>query len=347
MTAMLPPALTSTCLAALIAISGHPHPDGYDPLAVTGEAAWSDDSVHDADRDRTLPVRIHRADRPEPLPVVLFSHGLGGSREGAAYLGRHWASRGYVAVFLQHPGSDEAIWKDLALRDRLDALRAAASLENLALRVGDVSAVLDALERWNRDETHPLFERLDLERVALAGHSFGARTTQAVGGQRDGRVPGDPCDPRIDAALPLSPSSPFGVDLRAALSEVSIPWMLMTGTDDQSPIGGQSPASRLEVFPALPPTVDRYQLVLFGAEHSAFSDSRQGGRVFGKNRDPDHHPAILALSTAFLDTHLRDDPAARAWLHGDGPRELLDPRDGWEVREAVANEDGPEPRTQR
>ena len=36
--------------------------------------------------------------------LVLFSHGLGGDRTGSAYLGEHWAARGYVVVYLQHPG---------------------------------------------------------------------------------------------------------------------------------------------------------------------------------------------------------------------------------------------------
>ena len=46
-----------------------------------------------------------------PVPVILFSHGLGGNREGSKFLGEHWAARGYVAVFLQHPGSDDSVWK--------------------------------------------------------------------------------------------------------------------------------------------------------------------------------------------------------------------------------------------
>jgi predicted dienelactone hydrolase len=45
---------------------------------------------------------------PGPFPVIVFSHGLGGSREGYKYLGRHWASYGYVAVHVEHLGSDTA-----------------------------------------------------------------------------------------------------------------------------------------------------------------------------------------------------------------------------------------------
>ncbi|NLC82242.1 MAG: dienelactone hydrolase, partial [Lentisphaerae bacterium] len=45
---------------------------------------------------------------------------------------------------------------------------------------------------------------------------------------------------------------------------------------------------------------------------------------------PNHHRAILALSTAFWDTHLRGDDAARAWLTGDGPRSVLEKNDRWQ-----------------
>jgi predicted dienelactone hydrolase len=59
---------------------------------------------------------------PGAAPVVLFSHGLGGSRTGSVFLGEHWAARGYVAVFLQHPGSDDSIWKDKPWQERMRAM---------------------------------------------------------------------------------------------------------------------------------------------------------------------------------------------------------------------------------
>jgi hypothetical protein len=44
------------------------------------------------------------------LPLVVFSHGIGGSRQGYSYLGRHWASQGYASLHLQHVGSDRNLW---------------------------------------------------------------------------------------------------------------------------------------------------------------------------------------------------------------------------------------------
>ena len=74
----------------------------------------------------------------------------------------------------------------------------------------------------------------------------------------------------------LSPSRPAAGDPQKAFADVKIPWMLMTGTKDVARIGGATIGaadveSRLAVYPALPPG-NKYELVLDGAEHSAFTD---------------------------------------------------------------------------
>jgi predicted dienelactone hydrolase len=302
--------------------------EAYDPLALAaGPPEQADLVVLDASRQREIPLRVYSPRGESRSPVVLFSHGLGGSREGSAYLGRHWAARGYVAVFLQHPGSDASVWQDVPAGRRRGAMEGAASGRNFLLRVKDVPAVLDQLDRWNAEKGHPLAGRLDLGRVGMAGHSFGAMTTQAVSGQA---FPGGRsfADPRIRAAVVMSPSAPRrGGDPATAFGRVAVPWLLMTGTKDVAPIGGISLESRLAVFPALPPG-GKYELVLDGAEHSAFTDRGLPGDSTPRN--PNHHRAILALSTAFWDAHLRGDEAARRWLDGEGPRSVLEAGDRWQ-----------------
>ncbi len=302
---------------------------GYDPLALPAQRppAPIELTVHDAARGRDIPLRVFLPAGREPAPVVLFSHGLGGSREGSAYLGEHWAARGYAVVYLQHPGSDSAVWRDVPPARRRRALESAASLRNFEARVKDVPAVLDQLERWNAVRGQALSARLNLADVGMSGHSFGAVTTQAVSGERylGGLVPYT--DPRLRAALPMSPSSPRRGSAATAFGSVAIPWLLMTGTRDVAAIGQADLASRLAVFPALPPG-GKYELVLDGAEHSAFTDRALPGDQAPRN--PNHHRAILALSTAFWDAYLRGDPAARAWLDGSGPASVLQPKDRWQ-----------------
>ncbi|WP_439620542.1 alpha/beta hydrolase family protein [Gemmata sp.] len=306
-------------------------PAAYDPLAAPKGALPEpiDTVVKDRARDREIPVRVFLPSDKAAAKVVLFSHGLGGSREMNAFLGRHWAGRGYAVVFLQHPGSDTSVWKGKAPKDVMPAMQKAASVENFSLRVKDVPAVLDQLEVWNKEAGHALSGRLDLSRVGMSGHSFGAVTTQAVSGQT---FPGGKAlftDPRIKAAVAFSPSAPAAGDPKKAFGEVTVPWLLMTGTKDTSPIRDIDLKSRLAVFPALP-AGSKYEVVLDNAEHSAFTERSLPGER--EKRNPNHHKVILALSTAFWDAYLRDDAAARAWLDGDGPKSVLEKGDTWQKK---------------
>jgi dienelactone hydrolase len=315
----------------LLLVSKITHGTDYDPLAVLPQVTPRivDTTVNDLKRQRCIPIRIYLPQTMQAAPVVLFSHGLGGSREGNGYLGKHWAARGYAAVFLQHPGSDTSVWKNESQGRRMQAMREAASTQNFLLRVKDVPAALEQLDRWNKTGGHVLAGRLNLQKVGMSGHSFGAVTTQAVSGQKTEQGKALFADARIAAAIIMSPSSPSRGTPQAAFGNVSIPWMLMTGTKDTAPIGGADMESRLSVFPALP-RGGKYELVLFEAEHSAFTDRALPGDT--KPRNPNHHRSILALSTAFWDVFLLDSSSARQWLDGAGPKSILQSNDRWQIK---------------
>lgn len=317
-------------------LPGHAHATepgaaAYDPLRIpAGEArAPVDLTVADPERQREIPIRVYLPTQPTPAAVVLFSHGLGGSREGSSFLAKHWAARGFVAVFLQHPGSDNSVWKGKPLTQLMGSMNEAANGQNLLLRVKDVPVVLDQLENWNSQQGHTLYGRLDLTRVGMSGHSFGAVTTQAVAGQSFPTKGQCFNLPGLKAACIFSPSSPRVGSAAKAFGSVAIPWLLMTGTHDTAPIGNISVESRLAVFPALPPG-KKYELVLDGGQHFAFTgrDVARGSAV----RNPNHHRVILALSTAFWDAYLNDSGTARAWLDGDGPASVLEPKDRWQKK---------------
>ena len=305
-------------------------PGGYNPLATDPNTQPShlELTVHDAARNRDIPIRVYLPTGTATAPVVLFSHGLGGSRSGSAFLGEHWAARGYVAVFLQHPGSDESVWKDQPPGERMQALTKVASVENFLLRVRDVPAVLSQLAVWNADKAHPLAGRLDMQKVGMSGHSFGAVTTEAVSGETLPLSGQEFTDPRIKAAVVFSPSAPQVGSAAKAFGAVKIPWLLMTGTKDLAPIGHADMQSRLAVYPALQ-GAPKYELVLHNAEHSVFTDRALPGDH--EPRNPNHHRVILALSTAFWDAYLRKDAEALAWLNGPGPRSVMQPDDQWQL----------------
>lgn len=302
----------------------------YDPGVATGIATEQfDTTVNDADRMRDIAVLIYLPEQARPSPVVLFSHGLGGNRFGAGYLGEQWADRGYISVFLQHPGSDDVILDGVAPSDILAVMEEAASVENAIARINDVSVVLDQLELWNQDPGHLLYDRLNMELVGMSGHSFGARTSQAVSGQIVPTLGQQTRDPRIKAAVILSPSIPeFGIN-PTTFGEVSIPWLLMTGTEDVSVIGNTSVADRLAVYPLLPPG-NKYELVLFEGQHHAFTDRAIG--LLQTPRNPAHHGEIAKISTAFWDSALIGIAAARDWLEGSAVQSVLQPGDTWQFK---------------
>ncbi len=286
--------------------------------------------VH-TDRSRTVPVKIYLRSLPTAQPVVLFSHGLGGSREDNAYLGRYWAAAGYVAVFMQHAGSDESVWKSVPAGQRVAALKAAASVSSFLQRNADVSFVIDKLAAWNRSDGHELRGQMNLDQIGMSGHSFGAVTTLAVAGRKfpfDRSFPDD----RIDAFLAMSPQPGKGLDPKEAFGRLASPILCMTGTKDSSPINPTlPPLARQEVYAALPPG-DKYQLVLKDGEHSAFSDSR---RRWAKHRDPAHHPAIQKISLMFWNAYLKGNAEAEAWLQSKKPIKNTGLNDGnvWEWKE--------------
>ena len=283
-------------------------------------------ALTDAERARTLPVRIVLPETTAPAPVVIYSHGLGGNLDVAGYLVDYWARSGYVVVVIQHPGSDDSVWEGKGPGAAMKALKQAANAENYVARLEDVHFVLDQLERLNRDD--PRFAgRMDLSHIGMSGHSFGARTTEGVSGQSLPHAGPRFTDPRIDAAIMFSPSVSKTSDPEEQFADVSIPWMLMTGTEDIAPVGGETLEDRLAVYPALPPG-GKYELVLYGAQHSAFTDRKL--RPGQPQRNPAHHPDIEVLSTAFWDAYLKGDADTKAWLDGPGPKSILDPKDEWE-----------------
>ncbi|MBY0548294.1 MAG: hypothetical protein K2W95_13445 [Candidatus Obscuribacterales bacterium] len=274
----------------------------------------------DLSRGRSIPVKIYMpsTSAKSPAPVLVFSHGLGGTREAAGYLGEYLSARGYVCIHIQHPGSDSGVWQPVATGGReaiLAEMKTAANAANLKFRVGDVTFVLDELEKRNASD--PLLgSKLNLSAIGLAGHSFGAGTTLALSGQN---YPVGPRtfnfrDSRIKAAVYLSPP----VNLRNRQAEeifgsIEIPGLLMTGTDDVSPIGETTARQRVIPFHGIK-APGQYLVNFQGGDHMIFSGHTTPLRV---NSDEKFQHMINKVTGAFLDAYLKGDASQRAWLKND------------------------------
>ena len=179
------------------------------PSAFAQTPSYTDDTWQDPRRQRAVPVRIRWPQGTAPVggwPVVIYSHGLGGSVGGGEVWGSAWANAGFVVLHLQHAGSDiDAVRKAAtSFKDRA-ALRTLASREQLVARLQDVVFVLDDIA--GRKTMDKAWRDVRTDGVGMAGHSFGAHTTLGVGGQL---YPGTASikEPRIAALLALSPTLP-------------------------------------------------------------------------------------------------------------------------------------------
>lgn len=309
-------------------------------------------AVHadDAERDSQFgiplsSVREAAADRRgAPFPLVAFSHGNGGLRFQSVYLTEHLASHGYVVVAPDHPGNN---FQDDDARRRVEVLQA---------RPHDVRRAIDAALARAATAGEPLHGMIDGDRIAMAGHSYGAHTTLVLAGARldptalraacaaeSGALLCDAVDdtlteqvvdgfaePRLTAALALTPAGRVGFGA-TGLSSVGVPVLVQGGSLDTlaTPDGEVTP-----IFEALPAA--RGLAMITGAGHFSFTDicalyDLLGGEsgplayLATEGCGPNTLPVARAqaasrtLATAFLDRELR----GLADVHG-----YLDPARG-------------------
>jgi predicted dienelactone hydrolase len=287
----------------------------------------------DQKRNRQVPVKIYFPIRERgPYPIIIFSHGLGGDREGYGYLGEHWASHGYVSVHVQHLGSDSAVWENKPLDQIMPRLRkAAANLDNAKNRPLDISFAIDQLEQLNEHDPK-LRHSLNLKKIGVAGHSFGAWTALAVAGQVFTRPNGEQismADPRVKAIIPMSaPLSPNMRDADLAFARIKIPCLHMTGTRDSSPIGETKVEERRIPFDHMR-NADEFLITFNGGDHMIFSGR---GMLPGGDKDETFQTYIATSSVAFWDAYLLGDNKAKTWLANGGLKKTLGDEAKLEVR---------------
>jgi predicted dienelactone hydrolase len=293
-----------TTLAALLAAAALPlrADDQFDTL----DFDWQDDS-----RTREVPVRLYlprAASRLQPVPLVVFSHGIGGSRRGYSYLGQHFASNGVASLHLQHVGSDRSLWTGNVF-SLIGRLQDAAQEREAIHRAHDFRFALDRLLAGDNGAA------IDRGRIVAAGHSYGANTTLLVCGaavQRDGGLLALR-DERVRAAIVISAPPFYGeADMRRILAPVQVPSVHITATDDVIQVPGYHSGAedRLAVFDAT--GGPRKWLAVFeGGSHSIFTDR---GGTGGPALNPQVKAATKELSLAFVRAVLDgDETSLRGW----------------------------------
>ncbi|MFN3585325.1 alpha/beta hydrolase family protein [Phenylobacterium sp.] len=267
---------------------------------------------------RVVPYKMYVPAGKGPFPVVVHSHGLGGSREASGYILEAVAKAGFLVVALQHAGSDSALLEGLGPGGGEAGLVAAGrrgmSPRAAQARYGDVPFALDQIAR-EAQAGGPLAGKADLSRVGMSGHSYGALSTLVAVGQRTLGAPAGAsfAEPRIRAAIAYSPNKPRGDDPAAAFRNVRTPMLHFTGTEDVTPFDlERSPFERTAPFQAIQ-GADQFLVILRGGDHAVFGGRRAAtGRL--KPTDPGHMALIKDETVRFWRAYLGGDARAAAEL---------------------------------
>ena len=321
-------------------------PSGADPngnpglsraAALAAAVPMPDDSAvqnhyldwHDTTRNRPVAAKLYLPANRETgsqiagkkLPLLLVSHGLGGSREGYSYLGKFLATQGYACLHLQHVGSDRSLWTGNLL-SLVSRLQAAADESEAIHRVHNMRFALDQLL------ASPWGDHIDPLQIAAAGHSYGANTCLLACGATVQRISSAGMqtlnyrDARIQAAVVISAPPFYGMgDMHNILAPVKVPTLHITSTGDEIVVPGyhSAPADRISVYEAT--GGPRKALAVFKeGSHSMFTDRLNTG---GAELNPKGKGATRQLALAFLD-QVRGGSAQAMNRWGQDNRLLLD-----------------------
>ena len=223
-------------------------------------------------------VVVWRSPGAHSAPVVIFSHGLGGCPTQSRFLTSGLAEHGYVVVAPFHrdagclgkkppktpttPFAAPQRWSDRTYSDRAE----------------DVRVIVSSLR------TSPLGSAVDLDRIAVAGHSLGGYTALSVGGAWAlMRMP------NVRAVLAMAPyAAPFVA--HGTLGDLTIPVMFQSGALDDGIT--QTVRRRGGAFDSA--GGPKYFVEFAGARHSSWG-----------NKPHAAHEAMLTYAVAFLDRYVR------------------------------------------
>jgi predicted dienelactone hydrolase len=321
---MIPPQVTIAQDTALPLAKPGPYPVGVQTMTFVDQnrkgrelvtEVWYPAATPPEKQSASAEIATALRDAPSerkgaPYPLILYSHGHGGSRTELIYFAYHLTSHGFVVAAMDHPG--DTIYPPFDAVDRpLDILFV---LDQFAkLTKGDLAGIIDS------------------EHSGVAGYSEGGLTTlEVTGAQRDPIYHADWCakyptayprlcmpradfekieayhaqlypatkanepwppftDKRIRAVLPLTggPGPVFGDH---GLTVATVPTLLMAGTADT---GAPYKWAAAYVYQHLG-SKDRYLLSFIGADH-----------LFGYSATTPQKPFILHFATAFFGYYLQ------------------------------------------
>ncbi|MEA3366253.1 MAG: alpha/beta hydrolase, partial [Candidatus Hydrogenedentes bacterium] len=187
---------------------------GADPQVIAGlmKAAFGADMLEAAKTFKTISVRDARI-RDGKFPLLLFSHGNGGMRSQGVFWCEHMASHGYIVAAPDHTGNSGVT----VLGGELVVFNAELRKPSGEERPKDIRFLIDAFTGMNKGDDSRFYERVDLEHIGVAGHSYGGYTATRVAD----------ADPRVDAIAPWAA-------VAQERENYEIPVMAVVATEDDT-----------------------------------------------------------------------------------------------------------------
>lgn len=257
-----------------------------------------DITLMDSRRDRKLPVRIYYPQEQGSFPVIIFSHGAGGSKEAFSSLSSFWCSCGYICIHPTHLGNDFSPLRETNLQELKNYVN---DPKTWSIRPKDISFLIDSFDELKR-QVPPLSERMDETRVGISGHSFGAYVTLLLAGAIV-EIPGEQsssfADNRASAFLAMSPqgTGQYGLN-KQSWSQIKAPVLTVSGSKDQG-WNRQHPSWRLEAFSYMPPG-EKYHTLIVGANHFSYGDQKVINRTFQRLLRPKSNLLNIDISRNFV-----------------------------------------------
>jgi dienelactone hydrolase len=243
-------------------------------------------------------------------PMVVFSHGSGGTRVGYVFFTEFLASHGFIVVAADHIGNSRyTIVNNQVVK--AGGPRSQASAKD---RPKDVSFLIDAMTRMNNGADSRFAGRVDLDKIAAAGMSFGGSTTENV----------VEMERRVKAGIMLAPGGPTG-----DRTNFTTPIFMMIGTEDATLREQGNARNRTYYEVSKGP---RHFVEIKDAGHYTFTSVDQYNPNYGNgigkgkrvNTAPDQdvtylppdqsHKIIDAYSLAFLSVYVRGQAAYKPFL---------------------------------
>jgi dienelactone hydrolase len=257
---------------------------------------------------RSIEFRVFAPDTPGDYPVILYSHGLGGSPfANAGNVARDLAALGYIVIAPTHLDSFRtaaAVQDDFYNASAATALHRVADIQFLLSNAAALAAGLPGYS-------------VNLADPTIAGHSMGAFTTALLTGatsnltEIEGLAAGNPyglasvADARFKQAILLSPQGvapTFGFTAES-WDHQTVPAMTITGTLDTG-ADQQTYHDRMAGFDSGPST-GKYAVVLAGADH---------GQIGGNPVNPALNAEVTTAAGLFLQAYVGNSTTALAIL---------------------------------